>query len=93
MERSVYLVEDNLELGELLTSYLSREGWKVRYFDRGMPAAEAIAERPSIWVLDIMLPDVDGFYLITKGARDSGEKAARAGLRAGLGRNGQGVFV
>lgn len=66
MEHSVYLVEDNLELGELLTSYLSREGWRVRYFDRGIPAAEAIAERPSLWVLDIMLPDVDGFYLIAK---------------------------
>ncbi|MDR3552653.1 MAG: response regulator transcription factor [Clostridia bacterium] len=66
MGYSVFLVEDNLELGELLKSYLEREGFAVRYFSLGLPAEAAIVEHPQLWVLDIMLPDTDGFEIIKK---------------------------
>jgi two-component system response regulator CssR len=66
MSFKVYLVEDNKELGELLVSYLLKEGWIVKLFNLGYEAIEAIAEKPHIWVLDIMLPDTDGFEIIKK---------------------------
>lgn len=60
----VYLVEDNLELGALLETYLKREEYVTKHFSTGESALVAIDERPDVWVLDIMLPDIDGFYII-----------------------------
>ena len=66
MSYDVYLVEDDKSLNSILTSYLENEGWNVKSFLKGLPAAEVIKEEPDIWVLDIMLPDIDGFELIDK---------------------------
>jgi two-component system response regulator CssR len=62
----IYLVEDEKNLNELLTSYLEKEGWKVTSFLTGVEAYEALkkTEPPHIWILDIMLPDIDGFELL-----------------------------
>jgi two-component system response regulator CssR len=61
---TVYLVEDEANLNRLLTSYLSNEGWSVRPFGDGQSARAAIPQPPHLWILDIMLPDIDGFQLI-----------------------------
>ncbi|WNR44114.1 response regulator transcription factor [Paenibacillus roseipurpureus] len=61
---SVYLVEDEEHLRGVLAAYLEKEGWQVRSFPDGTSARDAISERPDLWVLDIMLPGVDGFQLI-----------------------------
>ncbi|MGG1555444.1 MULTISPECIES: response regulator transcription factor [Paenibacillus] len=60
----IFLVEDEEHLRGLLAAYLEKEGWQVRSFPDGISARDAIAERPDLWVLDIMLPGVDGFQLI-----------------------------
>lgn len=60
----IYLVEDEENLNRVLTSYLEKEGWSVRSFTAGEPARLSIEEKPSLWILDIMLPDVDGYQLI-----------------------------
>lgn len=61
---TVYLVEDEERLNELLTSYLTKEGWQVRSFTTGTEAWAAISAPPHLWILDIMLPDIDGYQLI-----------------------------
>lgn len=66
MSYKVYLVEDNAELGEVLSSYLLREGWQVKFMQTGAEALELLKAQPDLWVLDIMLPDTDGFYIIRK---------------------------
>lgn len=61
----IYLVEDEEHLRGILEAYLMQEGWYVRAFADGLAAREAIAERPDLWVLDIMLPGgVDGYQLL-----------------------------
>lgn len=60
----IYLVEDELNLNQILTSYLQKEGWGVKSFLEGETALEAIAEHPHVWILDIMLPDIDGYHLL-----------------------------
>ncbi|MDR6553418.1 response regulator transcription factor [Paenibacillus qinlingensis] len=60
----IYLVEDEEHLRGVLAAYLEKEGWQVRSFPDGTSAREAISERPDLWVLDIMLPGVDGFQLM-----------------------------
>lgn len=66
MTYQVYLVEDEPNLNRLLTSYLQKEGWKVSSFHTGREAREAMCIKPHIWILDIMLPDMDGYELITE---------------------------
>ena len=60
----VYLVEDEKSLNILLEKYLQREGYEVTTFFDGNTAMERIKDMPDIWILDIMLPDIDGYQLI-----------------------------
>ncbi|WP_248925831.1 response regulator transcription factor [Paenibacillus hamazuiensis] len=61
----IFLVEDEEHLSGLLAAYMSKESWQVRTFGDGASARAAIAERPDLWVLDIMLPGgIDGFQLL-----------------------------
>lgn len=64
MSYRIYLVEDEVNLNELLSSYLKKEGWEVVSFLNGEDARKAIPDRPHLWILDIMLPDVDGYQLL-----------------------------
>lgn len=64
MTYKIFLVEDELNLNEVLTSYLQKEGWQVRSFLTGEEARQAISGTPHLWILDIMLPDIDGYQLI-----------------------------
>ncbi|MCM3558239.1 response regulator transcription factor [Brevibacillus borstelensis] len=62
----VYLVDDETSLLELLQSYLQNAGFQVRAFQSGaevLPVLEE-PEQPHIWILDIMLPDIDGYELL-----------------------------
>ncbi len=60
----VYLVEDEENLAEVLKAYLEKEGWDVRVFHDGMEASKAIKDKPHLWILDIMLPGIDGYQLL-----------------------------
>ena len=64
MSYTIYLVEDDDNLNRLLTSYLENEGWEVKPFLTGFAAKNAIGNNPHLWILDIMLPDLDGYQLI-----------------------------
>ncbi|WP_434284086.1 response regulator transcription factor [Clostridium botulinum] len=64
MGRKVYLVEDEKSLNVLLEKYLQREGYEVTTFFNGSSAIERIKDVPDIWILDIMLPDIDGYQII-----------------------------
>ena len=64
MDYNIYLVEDEENLNSILTSYLQNEGWIVTSFLKGKAAQEQIQNAPHLWILDIMLPDIDGYQLI-----------------------------
>jgi two-component system response regulator CssR len=63
LTHSIYLVEDEVHLNALLSEYMRGEGWDVKSFTTGLDARRAIAEPPHLWLLDIMLPDIDGYQL------------------------------
>ncbi len=48
----------------LLEKYLQREGYEVTTFFNGSSAIEKIKDVPDLWILDIMLPDIDGYQII-----------------------------
>ena len=64
MPVKIYLVEDEKNLNMLLEKYLEREGYEVTTFFDGNSALERIKDMPDMWILDIMLPDIDGYQLI-----------------------------
>ena len=60
----IYLVEDDENLNLVLTSYLKKESFHVLSFLNGEDAMAYIDSPPDLWILDIMLPDIDGYQLI-----------------------------
>ncbi|MBE3014892.1 response regulator transcription factor [Microbispora sp. NEAU-D428] len=58
----VLVVDDEPNIRDLLSEALSLNGFDVRTASSGRAALEAVtSERPDIIVLDVMLPDLDGF--------------------------------
>lgn len=64
LARKIYIVEDEKSLNMLLEKYLEREGYEVVTFFDGRSAMERIKDMPDLWILDIMLPDTDGYEII-----------------------------
>lgn len=62
--KKIYLVEDDENLNLILSSYLEKEGFIVSSFLNGIDAQNNIPDPPDLWILDIMLPDIDGYRLI-----------------------------
>ncbi|PVZ08171.1 response regulator transcription factor [Actinomycetospora cinnamomea] len=61
------VVDDEPTLAELLTMALRYEGWDVRSAGDGLGAVRQGREfRPDVVVLDLMLPDIDGFEVLRR---------------------------
>lgn len=61
---ALLLVEDDERLSELITRYLSQNGFRVDSTARGADALERIARSPpDLIILDVNLPDLDGFAI------------------------------
>jgi DNA-binding response OmpR family regulator len=57
----VLVADDDARLAELISRYLTMEGYLVETVADGLAAVErAIAELPALVVLDIMMPGIDG---------------------------------
>src|SRR5499425_1975315 len=66
-DKRVLLIDDDERLNALLTTYLERFGFTVRavtHPEQGLRALKS--DPPDVIVLDVMLPDVDGFTLCRK---------------------------
>ena len=64
MARTVLVVDDDRTLVEMLTFMLKRFGFETRAAYSGLQGLEILhAERIDLVVLDVMLPDVDGFEI------------------------------
>jgi two-component system response regulator VanR len=67
MKNTVLIVEDEKEIADLLEVYLKNEGYEVYKTGSGSEALDFIkTKKPDITLLDIMLPDMDGFQICQK---------------------------
>ena len=66
MER-VLVIDDDAELCQLVTRFLSREGFEISWAPNGAMGIErALAEDYSMIMLDVMMPDTDGFDVLRR---------------------------
>jgi DNA-binding response OmpR family regulator len=64
MAKRIAIVEDEAELAALLDYNLRRHGYETRVFGGGRGMLKALEQfKPDLAVLDVMLPEVDGFEL------------------------------
>lgn len=60
--QKIFIVEDDLDLSEMLSAYFRVQGYDVSTASRGEDAVAAMSKDiPDVAVLDIRLPDIDGF--------------------------------
>jgi DNA-binding response OmpR family regulator len=62
MPQLILVVDDEFSIAELIRLYLTEAGYEVVTAATGRLALEAVAaRRPDLVLLDLMLPDIDGF--------------------------------
>lgn len=62
---TVCLVEDEIDLSNLIRTYLQKAGYEVVTFTKGVDALNYIGKEVHIWILDIMLADdINGYDII-----------------------------
>lgn len=63
----VLIAEDDRDFGNILTQYVSMSGFTVKHARDGNEAWEMFQQdKPDICVLDVMMPEMDGFSLAEK---------------------------
>jgi two-component system, OmpR family, alkaline phosphatase synthesis response regulator PhoP len=66
MGKKVLLVDDESDIVEFLEYNLVREGFEVISAKDGVEALRKVAEKPDLIILDIMMPNMDGFEVCKK---------------------------
>lgn len=60
----VLVIDDDVAILEITKRTLEEEGYSVTTFEKGVEALSRVKERePDLVVLDVMLPDLDGFEI------------------------------
>ena len=64
MPKTIYVVDDETNIREIVRSYIEKEGYTVKEFECGEDALKAFAtEMPDMLIIDIMMPGMSGFEL------------------------------
>ncbi|HEY9765451.1 MAG TPA: response regulator, partial [Chroococcales cyanobacterium] len=65
MNRKLLLIDDDKELATLLRDFVQRHGFDLDWADRPSVGFDLLkegkGERPELVLLDVMLPEMDGF--------------------------------
>jgi two-component system alkaline phosphatase synthesis response regulator PhoP len=73
MAYRIYSVEDDKDIARIIQLTLRKQGYEVQSFPDGASFFKAFAEKkPDLILLDLMLPDMDGFDLLKKVREDEG---------------------
>lgn len=67
MNNSILIVDDEKEIADLLEVYLKNENYQIHKFYSAMAALDCAENTPiSLAILDVMMPEMDGFTLCQK---------------------------
>lgn len=63
----IYIADDEINICNIIKSFLVREGFIVETFSDGKQLLDAFVKRPAdLLILDIMMPEIDGYSLCAK---------------------------
>jgi CheY-like chemotaxis protein len=66
-ERTVLIVDDDDATRQVVSRTLTREGWTVLEAENGKVAFDRLSkEEPNLILLDLAMPEMDGFEFLTK---------------------------
>ena len=67
MKNRILVLDDEKEIAEVIALYLKNDGYEVEVAYTGLEALKKIEKNPTdLVLLDVMLPDVDGFHILHK---------------------------
>lgn len=67
MSKSIYIVDDEENILDIITLNLEKNGYKVKAFTHGIKFLEAFnSKEPDLAIIDLMLPDIDGYDICRK---------------------------
>jgi DNA-binding response OmpR family regulator len=67
MNETVFVLDDEKDIVDLVTMHLQKSGYVARGFSKSTDLLKALARsRPDLFLLDLMLPDIDGLDLCKK---------------------------
>ncbi|NGZ74601.1 response regulator transcription factor [Saccharibacillus alkalitolerans] len=73
MKKTILLVEDDVLMREFMTDYFKKDGWTVLEADNGREALELFElHAVDLIVLDIMMPEIDGWSVCRRVRKNSG---------------------
>ncbi len=63
-KKLIYIADDEVNICNIIKSFLIKEGYEVEIFNDGSSIFEAFSARPAdMLVIDIMMPGIDGYSL------------------------------
>jgi PleD family two-component response regulator len=66
-KQTILIIEDDLDVAEMLNAYFRVQGYEVLTSDLGERGVEAaVTSSPDLIILDIHLPDIDGFEVAAR---------------------------
>lgn len=72
MSYSIGLVEDDYNIQNVVSAYLKKEGYNVKVMDSAEDALDLWGGNPpDMWILDIMLPGMDGYEFCKRIRKES----------------------
>ncbi|MBU5595430.1 response regulator transcription factor [Amphibacillus sp. MSJ-3] len=72
MSYHIFLVEDDPNIRDIVSAYLEKDGYTLSMVDNAEEAWEMTRDQqPDMWILDIMLPGMDGYELCKKIRQES----------------------
>ncbi|MGN0989387.1 MAG: response regulator, partial [Eubacteriales bacterium] len=64
MSKLIYVVDDEMNIRQIVRSYLEKEGYNVEEFETGEKALEEYGKTvPDMLIIDIMMPGMSGYEL------------------------------
>ncbi|GAE87139.1 response regulator transcription factor [Acetivibrio straminisolvens] len=71
-KKLIYIADDEINICNIIKSFLVKEGYDVETFNDGRSILEAFNKKPAdLLVIDIMMPEIDGFSLCSTIRRQS----------------------
>ncbi len=73
----IIVAEDDTAMAEIVSHKLNAAGFDVRHAENGVKAVEMFnQDQPDLMLLDLMMPEMDGFQVLEKIRNNSDKKLA-----------------